>query len=248
VEGGEVPVQLARISWQDVERYLTSRDVVIIPAGSTEQHGPSGLCGTDALVAEAMARAAGEKTGTIVAPLLAYGMATHHMGFPGTVTLRPTTLISLVHDVVASLHRHGFRGFYFVNGHGGNIATLNAAFSEMHHALDGCRFRLMNWWHIPEVKKLEEEIFGDRNGKHATPSEISITMHLLPGAVKAIDGPLEIGAQKHPWPLAAEEFRAAYPDGRMGSDPALADPGHGKRLFERCVRIVAEDVRAFVES
>jgi creatinine amidohydrolase len=246
MEGREVFVQLARIAWPDVERYLASRDVILIPVGSTEQHGPSGLCGTDALVAGAIAQAAGEQTETLVAPPLFYGMSTHHMGFPGTVTLRPTTLISLTHDVVASLHRHGFRGFYLVNGHGGNISTLTAAFSEIHHALDGCRFRLMNWWHLPEVIKLERELFGERNGKHATPSEISITMHLVPGAVKAIPAPPEMAAPKHAWPLSAEAFRAAFPDGRMGSDPSLADPGHGERLFDLCVRRVAEDLRAFI--
>ena len=238
-------MQLAHITWPDVERYLASSDVALIPIGSTEQHGPNGLCGTDHLTADGIARAAGEKAGVLVVPLLPYGMATHHMAFPGTVTLRPTTLISLVHDVVDSLHRHGFRGFYFVNGHGGNIATLSVAFSEIHHALDGCRFRLTNWWHIAEVRKLEEEIFKDRNGRHATASEISLTMHLVPGAVKPIKESFEIARPKHHWPLSAEAFRATFPDGRMESDPSLAAADHGKRLFDLCVKILTEDLRAF---
>jgi creatinine amidohydrolase len=238
-------VLLANLAWPDVERYLAASDTVILPIGSTEQHGPTGLCGTDHLVADGIARAAGEEAGVLVTPVLAYGMATHHMGFPGTVTLRPSTLIALAHDVVASLHRHGFRGFYFMNGHGGNVATIEAAFSEIHHALEGCRFKLTNWWRLPEVTALEKELYSDRNGVHATPSEIAQTMHLVPGAVKSADKPFEIERREYRWPLSAEQFRATFPDGRMRSDPSLALPEHGRRLFELCVKLVAQDVRAF---
>ena len=231
-----------------VERYLTSRDAVVIPIGSTEQHGPNGLCGTDYLTANGIALAVGEEADILVAPPIVYGMATHHMGFSGTVTLRPSTLIALVLDVIGSLHRHGFRAFYFLNGHGGNISTLNAAFSETHHALEGCRFRLTNWWHFAEVRKLEEELFGERNGKHATPSEISLTMHLAPGAVRPLGEPPEISHPRHPWPLSAEDFRATFPDGRMASDPSLATADHGKRLFDLCVKAIAADLGTFAKG
>ena len=238
-------MQLSHLAWPDVDRYLASSDVVIVPIGSTEQHGPNGLCGTDYLVADSLSRAAGDAACVLVAPPLVYGMATHHMGFPGTVTLRSSTLIALVYDVVASLYRYGFRGFYFVNGHGGNIPTLEAAFSEIHHAIKGCRFRLVNWWRLPEVQGLEAEIFGDRNGAHATPSEISQTMNLLPGVVRPIEVPVEIARPTHYWPLSAADFRTTFPDGRMRSDPSLARGEHGKRLFDLCVRCLSEDARAF---
>ncbi|MDP3938416.1 MAG: creatininase family protein [Deltaproteobacteria bacterium] len=241
-------MQLAHLAWPEVERYLASSDAVVIPIGSTEQHGPNGLCGTDFLTADGIARAAGDAAGVLVAPPLPYGMATHHMGFAGTVTLRPSTLMAMVHDVVGSLHRHGFRGFYFMNGHGGNIATLHAAFSEVHHALAGCRFRLTSWWQNAEVRKLEKELFGEKNGRHATPSEISVTMHLAPGAVEPLGAPAVIEHPRHDWPLSAEDFRKTFPDGRMESDPSLADAGAGKRLFDLCVKLVAEDLWSFTSG
>ena len=71
---------------------------------------------------------------TAIAPTLTIGMSQHHLGFAGSVTLRPSTLIAVVHDVVTSLMKHGFERFLFINGHGGNVATVTAAFDEIYAA------------------------------------------------------------------------------------------------------------------
>lgn len=90
------------------------------------------MIGTDAMVADAIARETGRRADLLVAPLFSIGVAEHHMAFPGTLSLRPSTLIALLLDTLHSLAHHGFRRFFFINGHGGNIATLKAAFSEIH--------------------------------------------------------------------------------------------------------------------
>lgn len=89
----------------------------MLPIGSTEQHGPHLPVGTDTMVAVAIAEAAAEKTGTLVAPPLWFGWSPHHMVLPGTITIRPEVLVELVYDMVASLSEHGFDSFIFVNGH-----------------------------------------------------------------------------------------------------------------------------------
>ena len=82
-------IRLALRSWPEVESYLQSCKGVIIPLGSTEQHGPTGAIGTDALTAEAVALEVGRRTGVLVTPAQAFGMAEHHLGFAGTMSLQP---------------------------------------------------------------------------------------------------------------------------------------------------------------
>ena len=126
-------------TWPEVEDYLTRSRGIIFPIGSTEQHGPTGLIGTDAICAEVVAKGVGEATSALVGPTINVGMALHHLAFPGSISLRPSTLIALIQDYVKPLARHGFERFYFINGHGGNNASMKAAFSEAYAAICRCQ-------------------------------------------------------------------------------------------------------------
>jgi len=76
-------------SWPEIEDYLTRSRGIVIPIGSTEQHGPTGLIGTDAICPEVIAKRASDEAGFLVGPTFNVGIAQHHLGFPGTMTLRP---------------------------------------------------------------------------------------------------------------------------------------------------------------
>ena len=243
-------MQLQLASWPEVETYLRTKRGIILPIGSTEQHGPTGLIGTDAICAEVIARGVGEATGALVAPTIAIGMAQHHLGFPGSITLRPQTLIGVLCDTVLSLARHGFARFYFLNGHGGNIATVSTAFSEiyaerslgMDRAAVKCRLR--NWWQGQSVQALAKELYGEAEGSHATPSEVAVTQFAYPHAIKR--APLDPPVAKKGGFTDAEDYRRNFPDGRIGSNPALATPEAGKRLYEAAVASAAEDYAKWV--
>ncbi|HJM80682.1 MAG TPA: creatininase family protein, partial [Prochlorococcaceae cyanobacterium Fu_MAG_72] len=105
-------IRLALRSWPEVDDYLNDCKGIILPIGSTEQHGPTGAIGTDALTAEAVALEVGRRTGVLVTPTQAFGMAEHHLGFAGTMSLQPATLLAVVHDLVLSLAGHGFERIF----------------------------------------------------------------------------------------------------------------------------------------
>jgi creatinine amidohydrolase len=247
-------MQLHLQTWPEVETYLRWSRGIILPIGSTEQHGPIGLIGTDAICAEIVARGVGDTADAMVGPTIGVGMAQHHMAFPGSVTLRPSTLIALLRDIVESLAVHGFERFYFVNAHGGNIATVSAAFSEIYAArsmapggnVAPIKCRLRNWWQGDGVGQIAKELYGEAEGSHATPSEVAMTQFAYPEAIKRapLDPPI---APRGDFTDAAD-YRRHFPDGRIGSNPALATPEAGKRLYEAAVAGLAKDYQRWMAS
>lgn len=241
-------------TWQEVEEYLKRSQGIIIPIGSTEQHGPTGLIGTDAICAQVIARAVGEVTSGLVAPTINVGMALHHTSFPGTISLRPSTLMLVVQDYVTSLAKAGFRKFYFINGHGGNVHTLRAAFSEIYDYLantniaeaDKIQCQVANWYMCTSVYKLAKELYGNEEGSHATPSEVALTQYIYPEAIKQASLSSEVAKGYKIY--GAVDFRRRYPDGRMGSNPALATPEHGQQFYDLAVKDLSNEYLQFLAA
>jgi creatinine amidohydrolase len=241
-------------TWQEVEAYLQQSRGIILPIGSTEQHGPTGLIGTDAICAEAIARGVGEATQAIVCPTINVGMALHHTAFPGTISLRPSTMILVIKDYVTCLTKAGFTKFYFINGHGGNVATLKAAFSETYAHLEDLQIanakkvqcQVANWFMCSSVYKLAKELYGAQEGSHATPSEVAVTQYVYPEAIKQAPLSTEVGTGHKIY--SATDFRQRFPDGRMGSNPALATPEHGKQFYDLAVKELSNGYLEFVNA
>jgi creatinine amidohydrolase len=247
-------------TWAEVDARLESSRGIIIPIGSTEQHGPNGLIGTDAICAEVFAKAVGEAADALVAPTIAVGMAQHHLGFSGSMTLRPSTLIAVIRDMVQSLRVHGFERFFFINGHGGNVATVTAAFSEIYAEASlqpkslqaggantpGIRCALQNWYDTAAARQMSRELYGSQEGSHATPSEVSVTFHAYPEAIK--QAVLEPAIAPSGRFTDAADYRRRFPDGRIGSNPGLASAEHGKRIMDAVVPELAAAYRSFLTA
>ncbi len=228
-------MRLAAATWPEVSEYLKTKNSLIVPIGSTEQHGPTGLIGTDYLSADAVAREAGERLKILVSPPLSYGVSSHHMGFPGSATIRPSVYQAVLADLFRGFYGHGFRRFYVVNGHGGNEASVRAAFQELkHEGHSGVTFQLLDWWKLPEVSKLAHELYGDQEGSHATPTELSLTFHLENIERREYQQVPEPPASA--WPLTSDEMRRSFVTGTMRSNPALARGSHGPRILEAAVQ------------
>ncbi len=241
-------------TWQEVETYLATSKAILMPIGSTEQHGPTGLIGTDALCPEIIGGLAADQSGLLMAPTFNVGVAQHHMEFPGSMTLRPSTFIANMVDWVDSLTKHGFTHFYWLNGHGGNISTINAGFAEIYasRSLDNgngkpaVKCRLRNWWSGQETHAKCESLYGAAHGAHATPSEVAVTQYAYPDHIKRAELSPEIAPNGSF--TDAKDYRRRYPDGRIGSNPKLATPEHGKLLAELAAKEIIEDFQQFANG
>jgi creatinine amidohydrolase len=239
---------LANLSSPAVAKYLKKNKTIILPIGSTEQHGPDGILGIDHLTATGIAYAVSELTGVISAPPINYGMAMHHLGFSGTIALRPTTYINLICDVLDSLKRHGFRHVIVINGHGGNKGPFLNALAERVDEYAEMDFSFVNWWVMQGLQKnIIDKYFGAKEGYHATPTEVSVTMALVPGSMvmpKSYKCPQkEVSAENSAWVIPAK-FRVYYPDGVMRADYSLSTEQIGKEAL----RVAITEIVQLVEN
>src|SRR6266849_4506294 len=124
-------------NWQMLEEYLKHDDRIVLPIGSTEQHGYLSV-GTDAILAERVAVEAAEPLGVPVLPALAYGVTPYFAAFVGSPSLDEDVYLAVLRNLTGSLRAQGFRRILLVNGHGGNSATAERAVG------DGVL--LHNWW------------------------------------------------------------------------------------------------------
>lgn len=238
-------MRLDRCTWPEVEAHIARGGGALLPTGSTEQHGPMGLIGTDTLCAMAIAEAAAPLCGALVAPPLGYTPAPFNTGFPGTISLPEPLFQALAAQVMGELLRQGFAGVYVLNGHGANLAPLRRAIAGLPEGA----VRLRSWWDFDPVNRLRRDLYADWEGMHATPSEIAITMatdRQPPVPPEALVPPRKLDADyirahagdRHGPP---DIHRRDFPDGRVGSHSALARSEHGAQLLALAAGALASD-------
>lgn len=244
---------LAHSTWCEIDDYLARSRSILIPIGSMEQHGPTGLIGTDSICPTVIAEAAANGSQDIlVGPTFSVGCAQHHLAFPGSMTLRPSTMIAVISDWCASLRRHGFERIYWLNGHGGNIATIAAAFAEVYAqrsfqstdtAPPALTMRQRNWWDLQDVMTLCRRLHPQNDGAHATASEIAVTWAAYPDQVR------KVALDPRVAPMGgftdAQDYRSRFPDGRIGSDPAQASVKAGQQIIDIAAAALRRDFAAF---
>jgi creatinine amidohydrolase len=142
-------MRVSEMNWMMMEEYLKRDDRALLPLGSTEQHAYLSLS-VDSILAESLAVEAAEPLGIPVFPVLAYGITPYFRAFPGTITLRVETYLSLLRDILDVMAEQGFKRILIVNGHGGNTPAQGLIGEWMtDHA--GVRIKFHNWWNAPKV-------------------------------------------------------------------------------------------------
>ncbi len=244
-------MKLAECTWYEVAEYLNRSRGIMVPCGSTEQHGPIGLIGTDTACAEAIANSAALQISALVAPPLAYSPAPFNTGFPGTISIDADLFEAVAREVLSGLYAQGFTRIYVLNGHGANVEPLRRALRTLPPGIG----RLRSWWDFESVNTLRSGLFGRWEGMHATPSEVAITQALIrqvshpdADAEPLALSPDYIATRSGDRHGPPEEHRAEFPDGRVGSHSALATPEFGRRLLTAAALAVARDYNAFMAS
>jgi creatinine amidohydrolase len=157
-------MRISEMNWMMVEEYLKSDDRAVLPLGCTEQHAYLSLS-VDSILAERLAVEAADPLGVPVFPVLAYGITPYFRAFPGTVTLRVETYMSIVRDILDVMAEQGFKRILVVNGHGGNTPA-QGMIGEWMADHPGVRVKFHNWWNAPKVWAQVEAI--DPVASHAS--------------------------------------------------------------------------------
>jgi creatinine amidohydrolase len=137
-------MRLEDLNWMDVEKYLAQDDRLMLVLGACEQHAYLSLL-TDIRIPLALADSASQRTGVLVAPPLNFGVSPYFAAYPGTISLRVSTMIAAVEDIVRAVYAHGFRRILLVNGHGGNSPVRNHL-HEVNNSLPDLKLNWYEWW------------------------------------------------------------------------------------------------------
>jgi creatinine amidohydrolase len=148
-------MRLEDLNWMDVENYLQKDDRLMIVLGACEQHGYLSLL-TDVKIPLALADAASKQTGVLIAPPINVGSSPYFLSFPGTMSIKITTLMEVVEDMLRSGYSQGFHRFLFLNGHGGN-EVVRARLNELVNELTDVKMSWYAWWMTPGVKRIAEK-------------------------------------------------------------------------------------------
>jgi creatinine amidohydrolase len=168
---------LQEMSWVDVQTYLENSDMVIIPLGSTEQHGPHLPLGSDYYQAFAMAEEISKRTQVVVAPVLLVGYSEYHSGFPGTLSIKPETMEQVLFECIESLIGYGFRRFMFFNYHGGNNIVQDKTVHRVNQTTQAIAIAIGVGSPLQEME--EVEFFDWHAGKQETSTMLYLKPHLV---------------------------------------------------------------------
>ena len=142
-------VWMQELTSDDVEEYLKHDSTVIVPIGSTETHGPHLPMGTDSYEAIDYSEEIANRAGVLCTPPIWFGDSPHHLGRPGTISLRSQTVIAVLQDVYRSLIHHGFTRIVTFNGHRlANLPVIQIAAKEVKEEFPTVLFACFDPVHI----------------------------------------------------------------------------------------------------
>ncbi len=240
-------------TWPEIKEALKAEKVIVLPVGSTEDHGPHLPLETDALITTEICRRAVEKVPdyALLMPTIYYGFNEHHMDFPGNTSIEPYHFIDFVFDVCRSVVRHGFKKIIIVNGHGSNAPFLNIVARRVTNETDAICVAV-NWWTmaIDVIRSILS------HASHAGEMETSVMLYLKPEivdmskAVRDMDIYMGQGRSKFIWrdfvnpsPVAFMEWWSRFSKTGIVGDPTKATREKGEKIVKAAVENLVEFIK-----
>lgn len=166
---------LSNMTTEQAKTILQQDPIVVIPVGSTEQHGPQCGLGTDFIIPSYLAQQIADEENVVVAPTVPYGVCPYHQDFAGSIDIGYEGLYLVLHGITSSLMQHGVRHFLILNGHGGNNPSIDKTALEVYR--NGGICASIDWWTL--VGQLDQRF----RGGHGDAIETSAMMAVQPDAV-----------------------------------------------------------------
>lgn len=219
---------------------------MLVPVGSLEQHGSHLPIGTDTLVAVEIARRVGEKSGLVVAPPIYY-CPSQLEGMRGTFTVRPGTMSSYLADICRSFALQGFKRIVFINGHGGNVASLDSIGTDVSRETGSLIVRI-DWWTMAQ-KRIGEIL--ESALMHSCEGETSLMLSIDSSTVDMT----KASADMSYWDFVARMTRGEFnlpemylPFERLAKKGVIGDPTKATaEKGEEILEAVTNDILAFID-
>lgn len=242
-------VLMEEMSWKEIKDALESGcNSVIIPIGSIEQHGPHLPIFTDTLLGYELGKRIAEKLGNIlVAPAIRPGRSDHHMGFPGTISLKSETLRSLISDYVESLAKHGFGNIVLLPTHGGNFGLVDEITPQLSEKFGVNIIKYTEFKKFDDILSAPARELGveeERLGSHASAGETAYVLAARGDLVNmALAEPGFIGdLSKARERMHKYGIHSVTEIGILG-DPTRATPEMGRRILDDLASEIARYIK-----
>ena len=223
-------MRIEDLNWMDVEKYLEHDNRLILVIGACEQHGYLSLL-SDIKIPLAMADTASQQTGVLVAPPLNFGSSPYFLAYPGTLSLRLSTLMDTVEDVVRSAYGQGFRRILVLNGHGGNNG-VKMRLGELANQLGDLKVQWYAWWMAHSVEEIAI--------RHAIKPEHANWLEAFPFTiVSALPEGEKVPPRVPSDVMDAKTARVVYGDGSFGGRYQVQDEIM-QEIFHACLADILE--------
>lgn len=251
-----------KMTWPDIDRAAVDGRLVLIPAGTLEDHGRHLPVDTDVVLAQGVCQAAASRIPqeVVLLPPITHGFSPHHIDFPGTITIAWKTFIDYVVDINRSLVHHGFRKILIVNGHGSNrpVLDLAARLTVVEHPYAHCA--VVSWWELTRVREVFAGIRASDWVAHACELETSAYLALEPDHVDMSQAERDVSFEKSPhfWSdlagappegyrnaVALTEYWSTVTRDGVKGDPTVATRAKGESLVNAAADELVDIVREF---